>query len=114
MIAYISQILYPERKNLHQIFYPFFKVLGYSLDKFIEKAGEAELIFFVSPFWRGMNADVLAPVKERCKQHGIKLIDNSNNPKYLKKTELFNDYAHLNAKGADLYTQDVIQELKAK
>lgn len=84
------------------------------LDKFIEKAGDAELIFFVSPFWRGMNTDVLAPVKEKCRQHGIKLIDYSNNPKYLKKTELYNDYAHLNAKGADLYTQDVIKELKAK
>lgn len=84
------------------------------LDKFIEKAGDSELIFFVSPFWRGLNPDILRPVKEKCEKHGIRLIDYSNNPKYLKKTELFEDYAHLNAKGADVFTQDVIRELKGE
>lgn len=82
------------------------------IDKFLGKAKNAKLIFVVSPQWNGQDTLVLEPIKEICKKKHIRLIDFSNNSKYVHKNIYFNDVQHLNARGADEFTRDLIKELR--
>ena len=49
-----------------------------------------------------------------CKRKNISFVDFSNNPKYVHHNEYFRDGAHLNARGADEFTRDLIVELKKR
>ena len=64
--------------------------------------------------WYTQDTLVLAPIKAICKKRNICLIDFSNNPKYVHNNEYFKDGTHLNARGADEFTRDLIQELRKK
>ena len=80
--------------------------------KMIEESNKTKFVFVVSPFWDGMDTTSLSPIKDICQQHAIPFIDFSNNPKYVHHNEYFKDGAHLNARGADEFTRDLIVELK--
>lgn len=82
------------------------------LNRFVELSEGAKLFFVVSPIWYGQDTIQFAPVKELCKQKGISFIDFSNNPKYVHNDEFFCDGNHLNARGADEFTRDLICCLK--
>ena len=56
----------------------------------------------------------IAPVRNICLQRNIPLIDFSNNPKYVGNNVYFKDGAHLNARGADEFTKDLIHVLKKR
>ena len=49
-----------------------------------------------------------------CKERNIPFIDFSNNPKYVHNNAYFADDGHLNARGADEFTKDLIKELREK
>lgn len=82
------------------------------LNRFAELSEGAELFFVVSPIWYGQDTIQFIPVKELCRQKGIPFIDFSNNPKYVHNDEFFYDGNHLNARGADEFTRDLIKKLK--
>lgn len=81
------------------------------LQKYADEVGN-RLIFIVSPIWYGMDTAQLQPLMDLCKSRNIRLLDYSNNPKYVHNDMFFKDGSHLNARGADEFTQDLIQELK--
>lgn len=83
-------------------------------NKFLEKTKNIELIFVVSPTWYGQDTLVLEPIKEICKTTGARLVDFSNDPKYIHENRYFSDAMHLNARGADEFTRDLIRELRKK
>ncbi len=83
-------------------------------NKFIDKAEGIKLVFVESPVWYGMNTIQLTPIRDICIQRNIPFIDYSNNPKYVGNDELFKDGTHLNARGADEFTKDLILELKRR
>lgn len=84
------------------------------LRKMVAERRETNIIFVISPIWYGMNSKELNPLRQLCKENNLPLIDFSSDPKYLHHDEYFYDGAHLNAKGADEFTKDLICELRKK
>ena len=84
------------------------------LNKFIDKTKDVDLIFVVSPTWSGHDTLVLDTVRQICKKRNIPLWDYSNSPKYKHHNEYFLDGSHLNARGADEFTRDIIHELRKR
>lgn len=84
------------------------------LNKFIDEADGVKLIFAVSPMWYGLDPKQLTSIKSICRQRGIPFVDFSNNPKYVHNNEYFKDGQHLNAKGADEFTIDLLEELRKR
>lgn len=82
------------------------------LNKFISEIGEDNIIFVVSPSWYGLDTKQLEPIKNICEEKGILLVDFSNDPKYVHQNRYFKDGNHLNAKGANEFTRDLITKLK--
>lgn len=81
------------------------------IKKFIATADDSQLYFVISPIWYGMDTDLTTPIREICQQENIPFIDFSNNPKYVYNNLYFKDGTHLNARGADEFTKDLIQIL---
>lgn len=84
------------------------------LNKFIDKTKGVDLIFVVSPTLSGRDTLVFGIVKQICKERNIPLFDYSNSPKYKHHNEYFFDGSHLNARGADVFTRDIINELRKR
>jgi len=84
------------------------------LNKFMEKTKDMKLVFVVSPMWYGQDTLVLEPIKQICEKRNTCIIDFSNSPKYVHHNEYFKDGTHLNARGADEFTKDLIIELKKR
>lgn len=82
------------------------------IDKFLEKSKNIKIVFVVSPIWYGQDTLVLEPIKQICEKRNTCIIDFSNNPKYVHHNEYFSDGAHLNARGADEFTRDLIKVLR--
>lgn len=96
------------------------RIAGHELDeqkmeyliKFVDKAKDCKLIFCISPRWFGLGEFYVDKAREISLQYDIPFIDFSNNPKYVHHNELFYDGTHMNARGADEFTRDLIKELK--
>lgn len=84
------------------------------IDKFLDKTKDINLVFVVSPVWYGQDTLVLEPIKDICKKRNVPLIDFSNDPKYVHNNKYFKDGSHLNARGADEFTHDLIVELRKR
>ena len=84
------------------------------IHKFLDKTKDIDVVFVVSPMWYGQDTLVLSPIKDICKERAIPLIDFSNNPKYVHHNEYFKDGTHLNARGANEFTHDLIMELRKR
>lgn len=82
------------------------------VQKFINKAEGSKLIFVVSPIWNGMNIDMTAPIRKICEEQHILFLDFSNDPKYVHHNYYYRDGRHLNARGADEFTRDLIKKLR--
>lgn len=84
------------------------------LNKFIDEADGVKLIFVASPMWYGIATDNLKPIKDICHGRNIPFLDFSNALKYVHNNEYFKDGSHLNARGADEFTRDLIVELRKR
>ena len=82
------------------------------LEKMIVESKDTKVVFVVSPSWYGMDTLQFKPIKDICQRRNILLIDFSNTPKYIHNNYYFRDGSHLNARGANEFTCDLIVELK--
>lgn len=82
------------------------------INKYIQEVGAKHIVFVVSPSWYGMDTLQFKPVKEICEQQHIAFIDYSNSPKYVHNDTFFKDGSHMNAKGADEFTKDLVNSLR--
>ena len=81
--------------------------------EFINDLQGTKLILVASPEWYGdISKEELTPIINLCKQYGIPFIDYSHNPSYVHNNDLFVDGSHLNAKGADIFTNAIVTEIK--
>ena len=80
--------------------------------KMIEECEGRELIFVVSPIWYGMDSLQFEPVKEMCAEKNIPFYDFSNTPKYVHQDVYFKDGNHMNSKGADDFTKELVNTLR--
>ena len=81
------------------------------LRKFTEEVG-SRLVFVVSPIWYGMDTAQLQPLIDLCKSQEIRLLNYANDPKYVHNDIYFTDGSHLNARGADEFTRDLVKNLR--
>lgn len=82
------------------------------INKYIREVGADHIVFVVSPRWYGMDTLQFKLVKEICEQQHIPFIDYSNDPKYVHNDTYFKDGNHMNAKGADEFTNDLVRLLR--
>ena len=85
------------------------------LNKFIDLAQhQSTLTFVVSPVWYGQDTLVMDYMKKICLERSISLLDFSNDSKYVHHDEYFSDGIHLNARGADEFTRDLLETMREK
>ena len=82
------------------------------ITKLIDELDGSKLLFVVSPRWYGIDSLQLQPVLEICKKRGIPFIDFANNPKYVHQDFYFKNGNHMNGRGADEFTKDLIGCIK--
>lgn len=82
------------------------------INKFIDEAKNAKIIFVYSPTWAGSKPEYIAPYLEICEKRGFQFINFSNDPKYMVNKKYFKDNLHLNSAGANEFTKDLIKVLK--
>lgn len=78
------------------------------LNKFVKESPTTRIVFCVSPIWYGMNPQQLQPIRDICEKEGLQFVDFSNDPKYVHNNNLFRDGLHLNSKGADMFSKELI------
>ena len=81
------------------------------IDKLIDETAGVELVFVASPSWYEPDESDYLPVKELCEKRNVRFLDYSDNEKYVHQNEWFKDGLHLNARGADKFTRDLINDL---
>lgn len=84
-------------------------------NKFLNKTRDIETILVVSPMWYGQDDTVLDTIKSLCSlRENITLFNYSNSPKFNHNNLLFVNGTHLNAKGADEFTRNLINDIRNK
>lgn len=81
-------------------------------NRFLSATRDIKTVFVVSPMWYDQDDAVLDTIKSMCSQRGILLLNYANSPKYNRNNDLFVNGTHLNAKGADEFTRDLIKDIK--
>ena len=84
----------------------------YFLKEFIKISAPAKILFVASPIWYGRDPIELSASKKLCTEYGIPFLDYSNDPKYVHQDGYFSDGSHLNERGADEFTRDIIRQIK--
>lgn len=89
-----------------------------ALNEFITlcKSNNIQLFVCISPHFANFNGNSsFEPLaKILLDKHQIKLLNYENHHSYFKKNEYFSDPYHLNKVGADLYSKEIAQHLKAQ
>ena len=75
------------------------------------KKHNAQIIFVASPVWYGKEDVQFDALGKICEENGVLFLNYSNSPKYVRNNGYFRDGSHLNARGADEFTKDLIKDL---
>ncbi len=74
-----------------------------------------QLVICVSPYFGdATESNSMAFLKDFCFRKGLRLMDYSSKEMYLKSPELFRDEKHLNYRGANLFTEQFIDDIFVK
>ena len=80
----------------------------------IREAEDTRFVFVYSPTWYGHHDSGIDPIMELARRHGFLFLDFTDSAKYVHRNEFFYDGSHLNARGADEFTRDLIRELRKR
>ena len=75
------------------------------------KKHDVQIVFVASPLWYGRVDSQFDALKKVCQQHNIAFYNFSNASKYVKNNRYFRDGSHMNARGADEFTRDLVSIL---
>lgn len=75
----------------------------------VQLAKSSELIFIMSPFWFRIDDRYVSVVDSFAKANNILFYNFAADSNYVHNDNLFYDGVHLNAKGAEMFTKDVIK-----
>ena len=84
------------------------------MEEFISMSDSVNLILCISPRWYGMDSTYVNRVITLASKHRLCLIDYSNDKKYVHNYRYFYDGTHMNVRGAEEFTRDIIDSLKMK
>lgn len=78
------------------------------------KEKDVKVIFVISPMFNVLNGEsrTVTSLKQICSSNDIPFINDSQLPEFVGKEELFYDEGHLNNKGAEIYTEILIKQIK--
>lgn len=83
------------------------------LNKLVEERPEGcQLLFVLSPSYELPNPDFVKVVSEIANKYSIFLLNYSEDSRFLGKGDLYADGAHLNVKGAKLFSSTVAHDIK--
>jgi hypothetical protein len=80
----------------------------------IQRAGNTKFVFVYSPTWYGSHDLSLDTIKNLANKYHFEFLDFSQDDKYVHHNEFFYDGSHMNARGADEFTKDLIKELRKR
>ena len=70
------------------------------------------LVFVHSPFWRiSTDSYCSSIISGMCSENGINYLDMSNDSTFINKPDYFDDISHLNNKGAEVFTNMLIDRI---
>ncbi|MBR3027075.1 MAG: hypothetical protein IKH58_02955 [Bacteroidales bacterium] len=78
----------------------------------IREAEDTRFVFVYSPTWYGFRDSGTEPIRDLACRYGCPFLDFTDSAKYVHRNEFFYDGSHLNARGADEFTRDLIHELR--
>lgn len=83
------------------------------LENFIKLCREKniELVFIISPYYKNDMGDQGAALRELVKPYNIPVYDHFNDTAFLNDTTLYWDEAHLNTKGAKMFTSMIMTDI---
>lgn len=84
----------------------------YFAQKFIDLSNQSKIVLVMSPSWYGCNKHYSEQLCKFSQENGVPFIDFTSDSRYFHNNELFIDGIHMNAKGSDLFTRDLIYKLK--
>lgn len=93
------------------------KIKLYYLTKFITdcRKNGTDIIFTVSPWYKASpNVSIFAPVYALCKKYHIQIFNHFCDGRFVHDKQLFHDEAHLNQKGAELFSKMLAEEISLK
>ena len=73
------------------------------------KKHNSRVIFVASPVWYGKEDMQFDALRQICKVYNVIFLNYSNNPKYIRNNKYFKDGSHMNARGADEFTRDLMK-----
>jgi hypothetical protein len=84
------------------------------LEQFVElcKKHNTKVVFVASPAYKESDISDFKPIEDICKKEHIPLLMHFNDSAYVYDKSLFYDEAHLNQRGAEKYTSQIVQEIK--
>ena len=85
---------------------------AYFIESLIIERGKTGIIFVLSPVWYNQPIGNIQWITKVCKRYNIPLLDFSNKEKYVHNDLFFRDGVHLNSKGADEFTRDLVKAIK--
>ncbi len=104
-----------ERKPSESYEYDSVKVKYMNL--LIKESKGSQLYFVKSPIWYATDTTHVSAtqwIEDVCRRENIPFLDFTCDPKYVNNNDFFKDGTHLNSKGADEFTRDLIKYLKYK
>lgn len=84
----------------------------YFAKRFIDQANKSKIVLVMSPSWYGCNKHYSEQLSKFAQENSVPFIDFTSDSKYFHNNELFIDGIHLNAKGSDCFTRDLMYKLK--
>ncbi len=85
-----------------------------TFDAFVNLCKEKgiELYLVMSPYLDEVNEKLYEPIEERIRIANVPYFDYSRYPDLLGKKEYFSDEKHLNRKGSEIFTEDLINNIR--
>ena len=84
------------------------------MEKMFQSFDKDKIIVVVSPAWNGKDKRLFKSTEELCRKYNVRFLNFSDDPKYVHQDKYFNDVLHLNTKGADEFTRDILSQLKLR
>lgn len=84
----------------------------YFAKKFVDHSNKSKIVLVMSPSWYGQNKHYSEQLCKFSQENGVPFIDFTSDYKYIHNKDLFIDGIHLNAKGSDCFTRDLMYKIK--
>ncbi len=78
---------------------------------FIQLAKNSNLILAISPYWINADSEYVTIAKELADKYGVPFLDFSSDEYFVHNNEYFFDSIHMNDKGAERFTKELINQL---